>query len=109
MLNLTKDERRVILFLSIIALIGMGVNIALKAAPVLKKAVKIDSRITKIALNNADYEDLLRTQGVSPLLARRIVDYRQAHGPFSSLEGLKEVKGIGDYRYDKLKEFLYLE
>jgi len=109
MLNLTNEERKVALFLSTAALIGMGINIALKAAPVLEKVVKIDSRIAKIAINNAGYEDLLHTQRISPLLAKRIIDYRNLHGAFSSLEGLKEVKGIGDYRYEKLKEFLCLE
>ena len=46
-------------------------------------------------LNRATAEDLDAIPGIGPALAQRIVDYRQAHGPFKKIEDLMEVSGIG--------------
>lgn len=52
-----------------------------------------------VNLNTATLEQLDTLPGLGPVLARRILDYRTAHGPFRSVEQLKEVSGIGDARY----------
>ncbi|MGY4706356.1 ComEA family DNA-binding protein [Candidatus Bipolaricaulota sp. J31] len=46
-------------------------------------------------LNSATPEELEELPGIGPELARRIVAYREAHGPFRSVEELLEVPGIG--------------
>ena len=38
---------------------------------------------------------VLHLDGIGPVLAQRIVEYREANGPFASVEGLLEVKGLG--------------
>ena len=45
--------------------------------------------------------------GIGEAIAQRIIDYRNEH-PFSSLEELKEVKGIGDKLYEKIKDQITL-
>ena len=61
-----------------------------------------------IDLNRATAEDLAAIPGLGPALAQRIIDYRQAHGPFKKIEDLREVSGIGPQNLQKLKPFLGL-
>ena len=61
-----------------------------------------------IDLNRATAEDLDAIPGLGPALAKRIIDYRQAQGPFKQIEDLREVSGIGPQNLPKLKPFLGL-
>lgn len=56
-----------------------------------------------VDLNSATAADLDALPGVGPVLAQRIVDWRQQHGRFSNVEELQEVSGIGAAKYDDLK------
>jgi competence protein ComEA len=109
MLNLTPQERRVILFLISVALLGLGINFALKVNSHITKLIRVDDHITKININQANLQDLLSTSGISPKLAKNIVAYRNTKGAFKDIEELKEIRGIGDYRYDKLKDLFFVE
>ena len=46
-------------------------------------------------LNTATVTDLDALPGIGPVLAQRIVDHRTAHGPFTSVDQLDDVSGIG--------------
>lgn len=60
-----------------------------------------------ISINSATIEELQTLPGIGPALAGRIVEYRKEH-PFQSLEELKDVKGIGDKMFEKVKDRLVL-
>jgi len=109
MLSLTTQERRVVLFLVMVALAGSGIKFFMKLKPSVEKALKADYRLAKLDLNKAALEDLIETNLISPKLASKIIAYRNGNGPFRSVEDLKEVKGIGDYRLEKLKGLFYIE
>jgi competence protein ComEA len=49
-----------------------------------------------ISINSASVNELEDLPGVGPVIAARIVSYREANGPFTSIDGLGEVSGIGD-------------
>lgn len=57
-----------------------------------------------IDLNTATVEQLDTLPGVGEVLARRIVDYRTAHGGFRDVAQLQEVPGIGEARYAEIKD-----
>lgn len=57
----------------------------------------------QVDLNTATLTDLDGLPGVGPVLAQRIVDWRTEHGPFASVDQLREVSGIGDRKFDDLK------
>jgi competence protein ComEA len=55
-----------------------------------------------VNLNTATSEQLDALPGVGPVMAQRILDWRTAHGGFSSIDQLKQVSGIGDAKYADL-------
>jgi competence protein ComEA len=60
----------------------------------------------KVSLATATPEQLDALDGIGPTLAKRIVDYREAHGGFRSVDELREVEGIGEKRLAALREAL---
>jgi competence protein ComEA len=60
----------------------------------------------KLHLSTATAEQLDEVDGIGPTLAERIVEYRDEHGGFRSLEGLAEVEGIGEKRLATLRDAL---
>lgn len=60
----------------------------------------------KININTAGPEELDTLPGIGPSLAQRIIEYRQQHGPFRSIEDLQNVPGIGDKRWETLKDLI---
>ena len=108
MLSFTRQERQVILFLIITALIGAGINFALKVNANIERVIKVGSHITQIDINKASYEDLLNVGSIGPGLAKKIMAYRASHGIFNSLEELKEIKGMGANRVEKLEEIFFV-
>ncbi len=62
--------------------------------------------IFPLDLNTASAEELELLPGIGTVLSKRIVDYRRLNGPFTSIDSLINVKGIGTHKlkkiYDKL-------
>jgi competence protein ComEA len=57
-----------------------------------------------ISLATATVEQLDTLDGIGPTLATRIVQYRDAHGGFRSVEELRQVDGIGEKRFESLRQ-----
>jgi competence protein ComEA len=57
-----------------------------------------------ISLSTATVEQLDTLDGIGPTLAARIVQYRDAHGGFKSVDELRQVSGIGDKRFAALRK-----
>lgn len=62
----------------------------------------------KLGLATATAEQLDELDGIGPTLSQRIVEYRTENGGFRSLEELREVEGIGEKRFESLREALQL-
>ena len=57
-----------------------------------------------VNINTASTEELCRLDGIGVVLAERIIAYRIKHGGFTSIEQIKQVNGIGDGRYNAIKD-----
>jgi competence protein ComEA len=60
----------------------------------------------KTNINTADASQLAALPGIGPKVAEDIIKHREANGPFKTTEDLKQVKGIGDKKYDAIKDLI---
>ncbi len=59
-----------------------------------------------VNINNASAEELQLLPRVGPALAGRIIEFREANGPFRSVDEIIAVKGIGERSFEKLKPYI---
>lgn len=59
-----------------------------------------------IDLNRATARELIQLPGVGEVIAKRIVDFREEHGPFKRVEDLMKVKGIGEKSLEKIRPYI---
>ena len=93
---------------------GMQIQVSSKA-PVINSNEQVNDTNSNIPSNNnsssnlinintATKEDLDTLPGIGPATAQKIIDYRQEHGNFSSIEDIKNVKGIGEAKFSKMQD-----
>ncbi len=75
--------------------------IRLDDAPIQKAQLEVD-------VNAADWSELSALPGIGEVLARSIVEYRDQHGPFSAVEDLTAVQGIGEGRLNEIKPYVVI-
>ena len=63
----------------------------------------------RIDLNRATQEELMTLPGIGEVLAQRIIDYREANGPFRQAAELMNVSGVGEGIFTKLRDYVYVE
>ena len=71
--------------------------------------IKPKISVKSININTALKKDLLRLPKIGPITAERIIQYRDVFGPFKSIEGLLNIKGIGPKTLDQLKQFIQIK
>jgi len=62
--------------------------------------------VEKIDLNQADADTLDALPGIGSSLAGRIVEYREKNGPFTQIEELCEVSGIGEKTLNNIRDYI---
>ena len=61
-----------------------------------------------ININTASAEELDALPGIGPAMAKRIIEYRETEGAFTAIEDIKKVKGIGEAKFEKMKDKICL-
>lgn len=61
-----------------------------------------------ISINTATKEELMTLTGIGEKKAEDIIKYREENGEFTSIEDIKNVKGIGDSLFEKIKDYITL-
>lgn len=60
--------------------------------------------VGKVNINEAMQTELEQLPGIGPSLATRIIEYREQNGKFNNVEDLQNVKGIGDAKFNDIKD-----
>lgn len=63
----------------------------------------------QVPINSADWPEFALLPGIGQTLAERIVEYRQQHGPFASVEHVERVKGIGPKTMQRIRPMLRVD
>ncbi|MGQ9560976.1 MAG: ComEA family DNA-binding protein [Candidatus Oleimicrobiaceae bacterium] len=145
MLVLSKQERRMVVFLIVGLVVGAAVNLHMRhreqrldnmeavaamdslrrefvaraaqmvqVAPVAggdsvaqpSSVAATTMRLRPVDINRASAAELEKLPHIGPALAQRIVAYREQWGPFRSIEEIKQVKGIGERTFARIRPYL---
>lgn len=112
MFHLTKQEQMILYVLLVVLFTGSSLSYAFKKYPQLSDVVNLtDSHVIypKTDINSASIEELVDIPYIGQYTAQNVVNYRQKYGPFTSLEQLKQVKGIRDKNYEKFRKYLRID
>ena len=58
----------------------------------------------KVNINSASQTELETLEGIGPSTAAKIIEYREKNGAFNNIEDIKNISGIGDAKFDKIKD-----
>ena len=131
MMGFTRNEQKVLLFLVVTFFLGFAVKVYqehyqplpdtpmnsadYKTAEIAFPSVsdRMEAKTVKplsgpIPVNSASAFELERLPGIGPAMAKRIVEYRDYHGKFSSVEELHKIKGIGVKTLQKIRPYITL-
>lgn len=120
-----KHYWRAVIFLVAVILIGAGfwglrrfhpalflgkpdlIAVPDKELPHKRQLVK--NKPALLNINTASAQELQTLSGIGPQMAQRIIEYREEHGNFTSVDVLTKVKGLGEKTLEKLKPFISVE
>ena len=68
-----------------------------------------EAKQSKININKATQEELDTLPGIGPSTAIKIIEYRKEKGNFKTIEEIKEVSGIGEAKYSKIKDLIIVK
>lgn len=94
------------------SIVLLAILVIVQAGPPTSATSSEQKRITTggptftIDINQATEQDFARLPGIGPKLARRIVAFREKHGPFRRVEDLLAIRGIGHKKWRRIRPYL---
>lgn len=83
-----------------------NLSMPLKDGDVIEIPYKNES--IKVSINSSSIEELCLLPGIGEKTAQKIIDYRSENGLFQNIEDITNVSGIGDAKFQKIKEYICL-
>ena len=88
------------------AALAVAILLGLAAPGDLQAAAEGTREGQRLDLNKATPAELAGVPGIGETLAKRIVAFRDEHGPFRRVDDLMKVKGIGEKSFEKIRPFV---
>ncbi len=85
---------------------GQRIEIPLRVESDPTSGSQLPSPEGQLNLNSATARELEQLPGIGPVLAQKIIEFREQHGPFQRFEDLLQVEGIGPAKLDGLRDLL---
>ena len=105
MLIISKSERQTILTLLILGTLCLTFSYFQKILSDIE-TITIEEKHVLVNINTARAGELERLPGIGPVFAIKIVSYREEIGGYSSAEQLKDINGIGDKKFETIKDLV---
>lgn len=74
-----------------------------------KSVKKADQKNLLVEINTATIDELVQLPQIGPVIASRIVEYRNNYGSFKNINDLIKVKGVGEKKLKSIKPFIYIK
>lgn len=104
MFDLTRQERQLACFLIFTALAGVGISYFCKSRTKIEPEFALSCDLGKLDLNSAPQEMLNSVPCIGEKISSRIIEYRKAQR-FSAIEELKNIPGISQGKFEKIKDY----
>ncbi|MBI3307082.1 MAG: helix-hairpin-helix domain-containing protein [Candidatus Omnitrophica bacterium] len=105
-LNPSRIGKAVLVLLMIAASLSCVPGKGLYAAPKAEPQNTAAQAEKMVNVNKANLEELQTVRGIGPVIAERILQYRNEHGPFAQVGDIVNVQGIGEAKFEKIKNQL---
>ncbi|NLY42594.1 MAG: hypothetical protein GX066_01175 [Clostridiaceae bacterium] len=66
----------------------------------------MNEKDSRININTADEDELMKLPGIGPATSKKIIDFREQNGGFKKIEDIKNVPGIGDKKFEQIKDLI---
>lgn len=109
MIFLTSQERKVLLFLSVLFALGLVLRVFQKTTGCNFCLINLFSdkeASDAVNINTATKEELVALPGIGEKIADVIIAYRTSQGGFKNLDELKKIKWMNGAKFDRLKPYL---
>lgn len=95
-----------VVLLALAVVVAGGTAGQIQAAPPQGEKAAADG---KVNINAASKTELMKLEGVGPALAEKIIEYREANGPFKKPEEIRRVRGFGKGLWEKNQDAITIE
>ena len=85
---------------------GQRIEVPLQAESAASSGPQFVDSESRLRLNSATAPELEQLPGVGPVLAQKIIEYREQYGPFQRIEDLLQVDGIGPAKLEGLRDLI---